>query len=1023
MDDIYFKNLKFSDKFVVRSPLNGFNSMDDLNEEFLLNFWTKTPLFRESVYLASPIVYNQIEKYFQDSYKPFEHKEKKIIYTLTKYYKRFTTRSTPFGMFSALDVLYIGDSDKKSVDIESFERVTRLDNHFISILINNIQSNHLYSKKFKYKLNSSLYELKDSYRYIEYEINNTQKKYNISSLDKEMYLDRIIEVSKEYNSIDSLISKLVSEEVDYEEAEEFIFDLIDNQILISDLEPSVVGGDPLSQLITKLYEYNDEIFNPIIKVLEKTKIELLNLDISKINQISSYESIIRYFNKLSLEFDNKNLFQVDCKLQILNNNLGGSYVNNLLQLKKGLNLLEKITIQKKNPLEKFISDYQNRYDTTIQPLSKVLDSDIGLELNLLDEEDLKDDKIFIENTFFNKYLETIKNNELTINISDDDFKTIQIDNKSFSSAFSTNIIYSIVNLKNKDYIYFKGFGGNSAIDLLGRFTHLSKDILDFVFDIRNHEISLAGEQILADIIFLPEARIGNILTREKIFDYHIQYLGNSNLEKENIININDLFIEIKNNKVLLRSRKHKKYVIPRLSNAHNYVTSSIPIYKFLCLTQSQFIKGLYPTYGYLNKILKFQPRIVYENIILRAATWTFSKEEFEKVINYFKDGDTANLFLELSLIVKENNLPEKLLLSEGDNELFINLNNSLSIETFINEIANKKKFILKEFFTPGSLIKKGSTFLINEIVHPMLNIEKLETEFILKHDNIKESYVIGEEWLFYKIYGGEHILEKLLLDFFDVFDKKNILFQKWFFIRFHDSDGYHLRVRFLSSNKEDRILLNEIVQDYFSIYLKNELLSHFSNETYRRELERYHRDLLNIEKTETFFYFDSQCIIKILKKDSFNIEERMFISIMNIDDILNSFDYSISEKYVLVKNLREAFFIEFGKNKNHNQSLRKKFKEIKDSIKNLLPYERDIKTDFNNQLDEIFIERDILLKKHIKTDKETISTLISSYLHMSIDRLFLNNNRWYEFCSYDALEKYYSGLIVRMDLKNKNLKR
>ncbi|QHC84740.1 hypothetical protein AS589_08055 [Empedobacter brevis] len=1021
MEDIYFKNLKILDKFVIRAPMNEFNSMEELSEEFIVDFWKKTPLFRESVYLASPLVYNQMEKYLQTNNNIPENKKNRIIYTIVKYYKRFTTRSTPFGMFSALDVLHIGDSNNSRVDLNSFERVTRLDNHFISILIQKIQSSKLYSKKLLYKLNSSLYELKDSYRYIEFEINNKQKKYNISSLDKDIYLEKIVEISKEYNSIENLINKLISEEINDEEAEEFIIDLIDNQVLISDLEPSVVGGDPLSQLIFKLKNYGEDVFNPIINTLEKIKLELLNLDINKINQISVYENIIDIFNKLNLNFDDKNLFQVDCKLHILDNSLGKDYVNNLLQLKKGFNLLEKITIQNKNPLEKFISDYQKRYDTTIQPLSKVLDSDIGIELNLLNEEDVEDNnKSTIENILFNKYLETIKNNELAINISDDDFKIIQIDNKPFPSSFSTNAIYSIVNLEDKDYIYFKGFGGNSAIDLFGRFTHLSKEILDLVFNIRDHEVSLAGDQILADIIFLPEARIGNILTREKIFDYHIQYLGNSNLEKENLININDLFIEIKNNKVLLRSKKHKKYIIPRLSNAHNYIISSIPIYKFLCLTQSQFSKSLYPSYGYLNKILKFQPRIVYENIILRAATWNFTNEEFKKVIDFFKKDDISSLLLELSLLVKANNLPDKLLLSEGDNELFINLNNTLSIKTFINEIVNKKNFILKEFFIPGSLVKKGNKVFINEIIHPFLNTEGLEPDSSLKQYQIKESYVVDEEWLFYKIYGGEHILEKLLLDFFDVFNEKNNLFQKWFFIRFYDSNGYHLRIRFLSSNKNDRILLNSIVQEYFSAYLKDELISNFSIDTYRRELERYHRDTLSIDKTETFFYFDSQCIIKILKKDNFILEDRMFISIMNIDSILSSFDYSMLEKYNLVKNLREVFFIEFGQNKTFNQSLRKKFKEIKHIIKDILPYERDNKTEFNNQLDEIFIERDILLKKYIKTDKQTINTLISSYLHMSIDRLFFNNNRWYEFCSYDALEKYYSGLIIRMELKIKN---
>ena len=54
---------------------------------------------------------------------------------------------------------------------------------------------------------------------------------------------------KQGKTIDELSSVLINEEISLEEAREFIDELIENQVLVSELEPNVAGNDFLDSII------------------------------------------------------------------------------------------------------------------------------------------------------------------------------------------------------------------------------------------------------------------------------------------------------------------------------------------------------------------------------------------------------------------------------------------------------------------------------------------------------------------------------------------------------------------------------------------------------------------------------------------------------------------------------------------------------------------------------------------------------------------------------------------------------
>jgi hypothetical protein len=74
-------------------------------------------------------------------------------------------------------------------------------------------------------------------------------------------------------------------------------------------------------------------------------------------------------------------------------------------------------------------------------------------------------------------------------------------------------------------IRVNGVGVSSATRLLGRFCHGSPAMTELVGELIAAEERLHPDVIFAEVVHLPEGRIGNILIRPVLRSYEIAYLG------------------------------------------------------------------------------------------------------------------------------------------------------------------------------------------------------------------------------------------------------------------------------------------------------------------------------------------------------------------------------------------------------------------------------------------------------------------------------------------------------------------
>lgn len=712
--------------FLIRTPRLPLNYLKETPFDILI----KDSDFKEAVYIASPTLYVELEKILENKINNVKDKYK-IESALYRYITRMSSRSTPFGLFAGLSVGRI--DDKTNIVLGAFKRYSRLDMQILCTLSQELSKLPNVKESIKYYSNTSIYKIGNLCRYVEYKDINSERKHQVVSVKRSLYLDEILKIARKGIHLKEILNYLVEKEIEYDSALKYVDDLIDSQILVNDLTPSVTGNDYFSRIIGILKELN--LHEQIIDTLSEIREKLYELDFDNVDynqRVLLYQSIIQMIKKVGIAFNENCLFQVDMIRDLKESTIGRDIVDGL---KSAMVFLNRISlVNKKDKLEQFKQAFQNRYEDREIPLMEALDSELGIGYSISDSTanlspllndfcmpSTNDNMIsFRLNDFMSlllkKTIEASKKSSNEIVFYDHEIEGL---NKNWKDLPPT--LYSMFNIISIDQetplIYVHGFYGTSGAKILTRFAHTDQKINKFVDEIVLKENDLLPDKILAEIAYMPEPRIGNVVTRHHLRNYEIPYLVQSDLPENQIINVSDMLISIRGERICLRSKKNKKEIVPRLTNAHNYSDNySLPVYRFLSDMQQQArVTNLYFDWGYLDNELIFFPRVMYKNIILSLATWKIKVKDIYWLINT----DNDSLIVEIRQWREQQKLPDKMILSDYDNELLINWEEIRSIRALFSIIKNKDTIKLKEFiYNDETLIikdEKGKPY-INECI-------------------------------------------------------------------------------------------------------------------------------------------------------------------------------------------------------------------------------------------------------------------------------------------------------------------
>ncbi len=1044
----------FDRRLVLRTPRWPFAA--DISETHI-HALLQDAAFLEAIYLASPVLYSECMKWRSGADVGKKDKEKLVV-TLCKYYTRMNSRCTPFGLFSGCSVGRWEEGRTKVVLDSTISRHTRLDMHYLCALSQQLAAKPGIREYLRYLPNNSIYEIGDEMRYVEYQYVNGKRLHQISSVSSSDYLKRILAAAADGVTLGQITAMLLTEDVLQEEADAFADEIIGAQLLVNELEPAITGKEFLFQVIERLRHIQKTgsagtlELGETIALLETVNELLQKKDEDGSSGIEQYKRIILLLDKMGVAYDESKLFQTD-----LIKNATENTVDEALQqgLKDALTVLNRLTPAQGNEnIRSFIRRFADRYDDKEMPLLTVMDTETGigyLENKGNNISSLVDD-VYIagkegiqklgwgkaEQFLHKKLGNTSPADRFTISITDEEISGLPVNWDDLPASMS--VLFRIV--RDDAMAYIESVGGSSGANLLGRFAHADEKICEMVRDVTALEQENEPDAVYAEIIHLPESRIGNILLHPVFREYEIPYLAKSSLDRDHQIDVSDLYVSVRNNKIVLRSKRLNKQIIPRLSTAHNYSYNALPVYQFLCDLQLQGKRqGFYFYWGALEELHTFLPRVTYKNTILHLARWNFTEQEIKPLTaTGGEPGET-----DLAAFRSKWNLPRLFVLAEGDNELLVDLDNPLLVRVWLDTVKGKKSFVLKEFILDQRLVtdEAGNPF-VNQFVSIITRDIKApvadqtgaapraaapQTAAALRITDtprtaeVTEQFALGSEWIYYKLYCGVRSADKILLDAIKPLVKEltqNGLTDKWFFIRYNDPD-FHLRLRFHLTDIQNLGSVLHLLYDTLQPYLKAGYIWKLQADTYTRELNRYGRKTIDI--AEAFFCNDSNALLSMLENTWGDGREeiRWLWSLRSADELLNSFRFPTADKLFLFVQLRDGLGAEFNMDKIVRMQLSDKYRMHKKKIELIMDSGKDLHHDMypligilKEKAEYVLPLADTLNHLHNTGRLEmSLLSLVSSFIHMMFNRILTSSPRLHELVLYDFLCRYYQSVMAR----------
>jgi lantibiotic biosynthesis protein len=305
MNPIY----EFHPKFVIRTPANPV--FTDFNTAYVEHLVTLDN-FLEAIYLSSPSLYDACINWKNGKIND-EKDLQRLLFSLTKYAIRMSHRCTPFGLFAGVGVVEWGD--KTSININNtFRRRTRLDMYFLCSFAQKLAELPEIRYRLQYFPNSSIYYLGDEIRYIEYSFKNDSRVHQVSSVANNETINMVLEISKDGAGFDKIVSELIEEEITKDEAIAFLNQLVDAQLLVSELEPAITGKEFTFQILETLEKINPDSnkeINFFTNTLKKIQKNLIEIDSKNTNQVNKYKEVIELIKSLEVNFDEGRIFQTD----------------------------------------------------------------------------------------------------------------------------------------------------------------------------------------------------------------------------------------------------------------------------------------------------------------------------------------------------------------------------------------------------------------------------------------------------------------------------------------------------------------------------------------------------------------------------------------------------------------------------------------------------------------------------------------------------------------------------------------
>lgn len=489
---------------------------------------------REALFLASPDLEVSIDLWQQE---PESDRGRRIERALVRYFSRMSGRATPFGLFAGCSVGHPGNYTHLVIEgQDKYQPHTRLDVEYLEKLIAALNVDQRLQKGLAYHPNSSLYQTGGRWHYAEARVQDRRRTHHLVGVEATDYLDATLVCAAGGASLQRLATMLVERdgEISPAEAEEFIRELIDGGVLVSELELPITGAEPIDHLVAQLNRHREAA--PVADRLVGAQQELRAIAAAGLgNSPARYRLLAAWLSQLPSEVELKRLFQADMIKPASRLTLGPEP---LAEMMRGVEILRRLQQSQDDELKVFRERFVERYERREVPLVEALDDESGIGFESSRDArkwqhtgELSDEEPYIrlvrggrspapwskpQTLLMTKLLEAQRCGSDGIELTEDDLKALGTSAPPpLPDAFAVagTIWSSAASSSGGDFqVELNGVHGPSGATLLGRFCHADPTLHQLVREHLRREESLRPDAVFAEVVHLPAGRTGNILT-------------------------------------------------------------------------------------------------------------------------------------------------------------------------------------------------------------------------------------------------------------------------------------------------------------------------------------------------------------------------------------------------------------------------------------------------------------------------------------------------------------------------------
>ncbi|MCL1662916.1 thiopeptide-type bacteriocin biosynthesis protein [Elizabethkingia ursingii] len=286
----------------------------------------------------------------------------------------------------------------------------------------------------------------------------------------------------------------------------------------------------------------------------------------------------------------------------------------------------------------------------------------------------------------------------------------------------------------------------------------------------------------------------------------------------------------------------------------------------------------------------------------------------------------------------------------------------------------------------------------------------------------KRNFIIGSEWVYYKIYGNPEFINLLLVKFILPLTNKlakDGISDMFFFIRYNDPD-FHLRLRFKPNANKIGELISSVYKLLDRESLRNKIYK-VQIDTYQRELERYGDHTIDL--VEELFYLDSIKNIKLLKL-ALNDQQRWLCALVVVDCYFNLSEINLNDRIIFIKKIITNLKVEYNiKSSEYTKVLLEGYNENKNVLRSFF-FDKTNEPHFYYKLENEYYIKQKKIMESIKLEssknkgKTEFLDMLGSIIHMSLNRFFVYDARFSEMVLYEYLLKIYNEKINNKNFFN-----